>query len=280
MKFGVHSFIWSANFGPADVPLLARIKEQGFDGVELPLFDPATYPVAEIRKGVEASGLESTVTVVIPNGMSIASEDAAVRQNTRVFLEDCVKTVGELGAKVVCGPMYTPVGYIPGRRRTGDEWKYAVECYRQLAPVCERHDVTMAIEPLNRFETYFFNTTADVRRFADEVDSPRIGLLVDTFHANIEEKDVAAAYRTAGERLKHVHISENDRGTPGSGHVDWAGVFQAIQEIGYDGWLTIESFGFSLGGISAAASIWRDLAPSPDDIAFEGVKFLKRQMGC
>jgi D-psicose/D-tagatose/L-ribulose 3-epimerase len=279
MKFGVHSFIWTADFGLSDLVMLPRLKAGGFDGVELPLFDPLTYPAAEIRKGFAANGLECTFSVVILEGMSVISKDCAVRTKTREYLANCVKTVAESGSKLIVGPMYSPVGYMSGGRRTADEWKYAVECYQSLAPVLESNDVTMAIEPLNRFETYFVNTSADLAELCDEVDSPRVGALIDTFHANIEEKEIAAAYRTAGRHLKHVHTCENDRGTPGSGHVEWTAVFQTLRDMKYDGWLTIESFGFSIGGISAAASIWRDLAPSPDDIAFEGVKFLRKHMG-
>ena len=176
------------------------------------------------------------------------------------------------------GPLYSPVGYLPGRRRTADEWKWAVECYQSLGGLLEQHNVTIAIEPLNRFETYFLNTAADAVKLCDEINQPRVGILFDTFHANIEEKDIAAGYRTVARHLKHVHTCENDRGIPGSGHVEWPAVFQALRDLKYDGWLTIESFGFTLGELSAAAAIWRDLAPKPEDIAFEGVKFLKQHM--
>lgn len=278
MKFGVHSFIWTADFSPADFALLPRIKEGGFDGVELPLFEPRTYPAAEIRKGLEEHGLTCTFSVVIPAGMSLIADDGAVRVRTREYLARCIEKVAETGAKLIVGPMYSPVGYISGSRRTEEEWKRAVEGFRSLAPMLESCDVTMALEPINRFETYFLNTAADVARLCEEVGSPRVGALIDTFHANIEEKDVAAAFKIAGKHLKHVHTCENDRGTPGTGHVPWKEVFAALKELRYDGWLTIESFGFSIGGISAAASIWRDLAATPDEIAFEGVKFLKKHM--
>ena len=139
--------------------------------------------------------------------------------------------------------------------------------------------MTLAIEPLNRFETFFLNTIDDGVALCEAVDHPRVGLLFDTFHANIEAKDVARACLTGGRHIKYVHTSENDRGTPGSGHVDWPGVFRALSAIGYDGWLTIESFGFSLGDLSAAAAIWRDIESSPEVIAFEGIEFLKRVLG-
>ncbi len=279
MKFGVNTFIWTPSFDKSSLPLLPMIKEHGFDGVEVPLFRPAEFAAADIRKGLQQNGLECTVCSILVSGFSLISEDAEVRRKTRIHLEDSIKAVAEVGARIIAGPLYSPVGYLPGRRRTAEEWRWAVEGYQSLTGTLEANGVTLAIEPLNRFETYFLNIAADLAALCDEVDHPNVGILLDTFHANIEEKDIAAAFRTAGRRLKHVHTCENDRGIPGSGHVEWAGVFQALRDMRYDGWLTIESFGFALGELSAAASIWRDIETSPDAIAFEGVKFLKKHMG-
>jgi D-psicose/D-tagatose/L-ribulose 3-epimerase len=179
---------------------------------------------------------------------------------------------------MIAGPLYSPVGYLPGRRRTADEWEWAIEGFQSVGDALTQNNVTLAIEPLNRFETFFLNTAADAAALCDRIDHPNIGILFDTFHANIEEKDIAAGYRTVGRHLKHVHTCENDRGTPGSGHVEWASVFQALRDLNYDGWLTIESFGFALGDISAAASIWRDIERTPESIAFDGIKFLKSSL--
>jgi len=167
------------------------------------------------------------------------------------------------------------VGFLTGQRRTADEWKWTVDSWQQLSRVVHAAGIEIAIEPLNRFETYFLNTAADAAQLCREIDSPSIGILFDTFHANIEEKSVGSALRQAAPYLKHLHTCENDRGVPGSGHVAWAEFFSTVAELRYDGWMTIESFGFSLGALSAAAAIWRDLAPTPADIAFEGVKFLR-----
>ena len=278
MKFGVNTFIWTGNFEQSHIPLLAEIKEHGFDGAELPLFDPSTFPAVDLRRGLEANGLESTICCVLTGGTNIISDDAAVRARTRTHMENVVKAAAEVGAKMIAGPLYSPVGYLPGRRRNADEWKWAVDCYQSLGPVLSEYEMTIAIEPLNRFETYFLNTAADAVQLCEEIDHPNVGILFDTFHANIEEKDIGQAYRSIGRHLKHVHTCENDRGIPGSGHVEWNSVFAALRDLKYDGWLTIESFGFAIGEISAAAAIWRDLAVSPDVIAWEGVKFLKQNM--
>jgi D-psicose/D-tagatose/L-ribulose 3-epimerase len=278
MKFGVNTFIWTANFDRSNLGLLPGIKAAGFDGVEVPLFNPAQFAAADIRRGLADNGLECTICSILTGGLNMISDDPAVRERTRVHMRDCAKAAADVGAKIIAGPLYSPVGLLTGRRRTAEEWKRAVDCYQSIGSTLTEYGVTIAMEPLNRFETYFLNTAADAVALCDEINHPNVGILFDTFHANIEEKDVAEGYRIVARHLKHVHTCENDRGIPGTGHVDWPGVFQALRDIHYDGWLTIESFGFALGELSAAASIWRDIAPSPESIAFEGVKFLKRAM--
>jgi D-psicose/D-tagatose/L-ribulose 3-epimerase len=278
MKFGVKTFIWSASFDKSNLPLLPLVKEHGFDGVEVPLFRPAEFAAADIRKGLEANALECTICSVLVDGLSLISDDAAVRAKTVSHLKDAIGCAAEVGARIIAGPIYSPVGYLPGRRRTEDEWKWAVEGYQAIGDTLAKNDVTLAIEPLNRFETFFLNTAADAARLCDEVGHPNVGILFDTFHANIEEKNIANGYRTVAKHLKHVHTCENDRGIPGSGHVEWQEVFQALRDLKYDGWLTIESFGFALGDLSSAAAIWRDIERTPESIAFEGIKFLKQNM--
>ena len=174
--------------------------------------------------------------------------------------------------------MYTPVGHLTGRRRTADEWRWVVDSWQDLSRSVAGAGIEIGIEPLNRFETYFLNTVADAVDLCAAIAVPSIGILFDTFHANIEEKSIGGALRQAAPHLKHVHTCENDRGIPGSGHVAWPDVFAAIAAIGYDRWLTIESFGFAQGPLSAAAAIWRDLAVTPDAIAFEGVRFLRSRL--
>jgi D-psicose/D-tagatose/L-ribulose 3-epimerase len=279
MKFGVNTFIWSATFDPSHFGLLPPIKEAGFDGVEIPLLRPKDLQAASIRKAIEANDLGCNCCTVLVDGLSLISDSPDIRRRTRQHLQEVAKAAAEAGAKIVAGPLYSPVGHLPGRRRTGDEWKWAVEGFQAVGETLAAHDVTFAIEPLNRFETFFLNTAADAAQLAKEIDHPNIGILFDTFHANIEEKNIAAGYRTVGPYLKHVHTCENDRGIPGSGHVEWKEVFQALRSLDYDGWLTIEGFAFALPELSAAASIWRDIERTPESIAFDGVRFLKDQIG-
>ena len=279
MKYGINTFLWSANFGSANFHLLPEIKRHGFDGIEATLLALETFETNPIRKALDETGLSCTVCAVLPNGYSLVSDDAAVRTRSKDYLVDCVKAVAEAGSSIVAGPLYSPVGYLPGTRRTQDEWNRVVDAYREIGPVLDEYGVEVGIEPLNRFETYFLNTTADAVKLCDEIGHPRVGILWDTFHANIEEKSVSKALLSAGGHLKHVHTCENDRGIPGTGHVDWEDVFGALSQIRYDGWLTIESFGFKIDALSAAAAIWRDLASTPEAIAWEGIKFLKQNTG-
>lgn len=275
MRFGVNTFLWSSQFGPDQFSLLPKIREHGFDGVEVPLFRPSEFQATAIRRVLEQNQLSCSICSVLPQRLSLISDDAHVRQRTIGHLTDCIKACAEAGAKLIAGPLYSPVGHLPGRRRSVEEWERAVAGYQELGPVLEAHDVELGIEPLNRFETYFLNTTADAALLCEKVAHTYVGILWDTFHANIEEKNLAKALLLTGRFLKHVHTCENDRGTPGTGHVDWKGVFSALRELRYEGWLTIESFGFALGDLSSAASIWRDLADTPDEIAWEGISFLK-----
>ncbi len=274
MKFGANTLIWSESFGPDQFPLLPRIKAAGLDGVELPIFHLPGLQTAAIRRALSDEGLGCTACTVIPRGLSLVAADAALRERTVQHVRECLHAAAELGAELLAGPIYAPVGHFSGQRRTNDEFLRLVESWQELIETVEA-TVPVALEPLNRFETYVLNTVADAVALCDAIGSPHIGILVDTFHANIEEKSIGKTLALAGHHLKHLHTCENDRGTPGSGNVAWPEFFEAVRALGYDGWLTIESFGFRLGEIAAAASIWRDLAPTPESIAFDGVRFLR-----
>lgn len=279
MKFAVNALIWTTEFDHRSFGLLPQLRQHGFDGFEVPVFEPAKVPADSIRRALADNELECTVCAILPAGMNPISEDPEIRSRTRQHLLDTIKVAADLGSDLMAGPLYAPIGHLPGRRRTSEEWRWAVECFHSLGETLQAHQVTLALEPLNRFETYFLNTAADAGRLCEEINQPNIGVLLDTFHTNIEEKDVAAAFRQVGKKLKHVHACENDRGIPGSGHVDFPGIAAALREIGYAGWVTIESFGYSHKELAAAAAIWRDLAPTPESVAFDGLPFLKELMG-
>jgi D-psicose/D-tagatose/L-ribulose 3-epimerase len=275
VKIAANALIWSTEFTERDFDLLPRLREKGFDGFEIPIFEPAKIRAKAIRDALRANDLECTVCAILPQGLNPISDDAEVRSKTKQHLLDCIAVTAELGSKLMGGPAYAPIGYLPGRRRSNDEWQRATDLFTELGEALSAHDVTLALEPLNRFETFFLNTAADTVSLCQNIDHPRIGVLLDTFHMNIEEKDIASAFRATGKFLKHIHACENDRGIPGTGHVDFLGIARYLHEIEYSGWITIESFGYTHKELAAAAAIWRDLAPSPESIAFEGLKYIR-----
>jgi D-psicose/D-tagatose/L-ribulose 3-epimerase len=275
MRIGVNTLLWTAGFREEHLPLIAKAKALGLDGIELATFDFSTFPADAVRRELEAEQMPGILCSALVAGMSLATDDEALRRQSLAFLQDGVRTAARAGLKMIVGPFCSAVGFLPGRRRTADEWSRCVEGLRTLGETCDAYGVDVAVEPLNRFETFFLNTAADARRLCEEVAHPRIGILYDTFHANIEEKSQAGAIRLLGKHIFHVHTCENDRGIPGSGPIDWKGVAAALREIGYGKWMVIESFGPGIKEIAAAACIWRDLAPMPDDIPVVGARFLR-----
>ena len=274
MKIGVSAFAWTTRIERRHLDLLSSLGEHGLDGFEIPMFDPLDIDVSTTRQAFEASGLECTVCAILPAGINPISPSASVRKAALAHLVRCIETAAELGAQKVGGPLFAPIGYLPGRRRTQDEWNWVVESFQALGDVLDANKVNLAIEPVNRSETFFLNTVAEASALCEAVAHPRIGVLIDTFHANIEEKNIAAAVRSLGSRLMHLHASENDRGLLGSGHVDFPGIAAALKAISYDGYLMIEGFGYSPTEANSHGLLWGDPAVSPEDIAFQGAAYL------
>jgi len=275
MKYGINLMVWTTRVGKEQNALFARIQEWGFDGVELFLSpgEPADIPL--VKRTLDDLKLECTTCSVLPREAHLVSTEVEVRARGVDHLRRCVERTIDLGGRLMCGPLYAGLGVMTGSRRTNEEWKRAVEALRSVARRAEELGVTLCIEPLNRFETYFLNTLQDASRLVHEIESPNVRIHFDTFHANIEERQPAAALRSVAKDLGHVHISENDRGIPGSGHVDWRGILSVLREVDYKGWLTIESFAKPEPELASAASIWRDVANSGDELALQGLQFIK-----
>jgi D-psicose/D-tagatose/L-ribulose 3-epimerase len=276
MKIGVNFLLWAAAMDEKSCDLIEKAARLGFDGVEIFIDEPRNIDCRLIRQAVNNHGLGITCCAIVGPDRSLISDDPGVRRNALDYIKAAVSISQEVGSRVFCGPLYAGVGVLSGRPRTSREWDRAVEGLSEAAAEAEGAGVCLCLEPLNRFETYFLNVAEDAVRLAEDVGSPSIRVMLDTFHMNIEEKDPAAAVRKAGRHLGHFHCSENDRGTPGTGHVDWPGVFEALRDIRYDGWLVIESFVLGNEAIARAAAIWRDIAPSGDDLARDGLAFLRR----
>lgn len=276
MRFGCNLMLWTGCFTKKDIKYIDKVAKLGFDGVELPLFDPKAVDVKATRRAIEGNGLGATSCSVMVSG-SFIDASARSRQDALDHFHRVLDVSKDIGVECVAGPIYSPVGHLVGRGRTPAEWKHAVSCLKKLGAYAEKLDIKVGIEPLNRFETYFLNICEDAVHLVDEVGSSHIGILYDTFHANIEEKDPVGALKKIGKkRLFHVHTCENDRGIPGSGHVPWDATMKALKQMKYDGWYTIESFVPAIKELARAASIWRPLAKDGDDLARQGLRFLKK----
>ncbi len=276
MKIGVNFLLWAAAMNEKSVELIEKAARLGFDGVEIFIDEPRNMDCRLIRIVAGDHGLGITCCAIVGPDRHLISDDPAIRRNALEYLKASIAISHEVGSRVFCGPLYAGVGVLAGRPRTRQEWDRAVEGLSEAARDAEAAEVSLCLEPLNRFETYFVNIAEDAVRLTEEIGSPSVRVMLDTFHMNIEEKSPTDAVLKAGTRLGHFHCSENDRGTPGSGHVDWPGVFGALREIGYERWLVIESFVLGNEAIARAAAIWRDIAPSGDDLARDGLSFLRK----
>ena len=277
MKIGMNLLLWTGHVTEADFPTLAKLKAAGFDGVEIPLFggDAAHYKM--LRAELDKQGLEcSTVTVMTPEANPI-SPDVTVRAAAVERLRWVIEMNDILGSVAVCGPYHSPLGVFSGSGPTADEKGHAADVLRQMAQFAEGTKMTLAIEYLNRFECYFVTTAAQVAELVRAVDHPKFRCMYDTFHAHIEEKSQASAIASVKDVFAHVHISENDRGTPGTGQVHWDDAFNALKRTGYDGWFVIEAFGRALPDLAAATRVWRDLFPSADEVYTQGIKFIREK---
>lgn len=277
MKFGMNLLLWTGEVDDSMLPVLEKLKEIGFDGVEIPIFNlDADY--AALGKQLDDLGLERTAVTVRNLEDNPISPDAKVRAKGIELNKKTLDCCQAMGAQTLVGPYHSALGHFSGQGPTDDEWKWGVESMKPVAEHAGKVGVMLGVEALNRFECYLLNTHANSARFAREVDHPNCKVMYDTFHANIEEKDLADAIRSCGDVLCHVHISENDRSTPGTGHVRWEEQFDALREVGYDGWFTIEAFGLALPELAAATKIWRRMFDSEEQLARDGLAFMKAEV--
>src|SRR4051812_23297594 len=240
MRTGMNLLLWTSHVTAEHFPILDKLAQCGFDGVEVPIFEGTEAHYQTLGQQIKRAGLQcSTITVCIPDANPI-SKDAAERAKALDRLKYVLEMTAAVGGDVLCGPYYCPLGLFSGQEPSEDEKKWAADVLRAGAEHAQKLKVRIAIEFLCRFETYFLNTARDAADFSRRVNHPAFGMMYDTFHANIEEKDPPKALAGVRDDMIHFHISENDRGTPGSGHVQWKETFKTLREINYDGWLTIE----------------------------------------
>ncbi|MGD9737568.1 MAG: sugar phosphate isomerase/epimerase family protein [Solirubrobacterales bacterium] len=277
MRFGASTFIWSSPLDDATALSLARrAAGLGFDLLEVCVEDPALLSAEGVRAASEEAGVSISVCGAFGPDRDISHEDAGVRAGAAGYLRECIDLAAAVGSESVSGPMYSATGKarLLGPRERERQWAWAVEGLAGCAEYAAERDVGLAIEPLNRFETDMVNTVEQGVRMCGEIGAENVGLLLDTFHMNIEERSIGEAIRAAGPLIRNFHTCENDRGAPGDGHVPWPEVAAALAAVGYDGQVVIESFTPEIEEIARAVSIWRPLPSSGDELARDGLGFL------
>ncbi len=278
MKVGINLLLWTDDpCDPGWLPLYERLKRMGFDGIELPIFDGDPDRFADLGRRLDDIGLERTATTALQPEVDPISPDGAIRTAAASHLRKIVDCTQAAGATMLGGPLYAAIGRFSGTGPTPAEWERSVEVVRAVADHAADAGIGLTFEFLNRFEIYLLNCADDTARYVRDLDRPNVGVHYDSFHAHIEEKDAGAAIRRNAGTITHVHLSENDRSTPGAGQVDWDTTFDTLAAIGYDDWLTIEAFGGTIASLAAATKIWRPLFADEETLARDGHDFIRRE---
>ena len=278
MKFGVHSGLWMARWTDAIAPIVGTVADLGFDGVEVSLLGMTDEKAAALGALARDRGLEVTCSDGLSREADITSPDPEVRAAGLEYLRWAVRTTAAMGSRGLAGVVYAPWGVFDPPNKA-ERAKRAAEAFAALDADLERHDVTLGIEAINRFETDLVNTAAEASALAAASGSSRVGVLLDTFHMNMEEKDIAAAIVSARDYLVHFHVSDNDRGVPGSGHVPWSEVRRGLSDIGYDRWIVAEMFVAAGNPTSADLNIWRNIEPDATRAARQTLHFMRDTFG-
>ncbi|MBA4148378.1 MAG: sugar phosphate isomerase/epimerase [Verrucomicrobia bacterium] len=280
MRLGINTFLFTSPFTDDSTKLFPQFKKWGFETIEIPIEDPSHIDTAHVKRELEKNKL------VCGSVCACLGPDRDLRgtpeqqQTGLTYLTKLVDQAVELGCLTVAGPVYSAVGRADAvpEKEYQKQWRAVVKNLKGLCKYAEKRGVVICLEPLNRYETDFINTVDQGLKMIDEVGSPALKLLLDTFHMNVEEKNQGKAIRKAGKHLGHFHACGSDRGTPGNDHIDWAPIAAALKAIKYQGDVVIESFTTDVKVIAKAASIWRRMEPTREEIAVKGVKFLKKTL--
>ena len=280
MRLGINSFLFTSPFTNASTKLFPQFKKWGFQSVEIPVEDPSHMDPAYVKKELDKHGLVCG-SVCACMGPDRDLRGTPEQQETGVqYLLKLVDYAAELGSSTVVGPVYSAVGRADAvpEKEYRKQWRTVVKNLKTVCRHAAKKGIIISLEPLNRYETDFINTVDQGLEMIRDVGSPALKLLLDTFHMNMEEKKQAKAIRKAGKAIGHFHACGCDRGTPGNDHIDWPAIAAALKAVKYDGDVVIESFTTDVKVIAKAASIWRRMEPTREEIAVKGVKFLKKTL--
>lgn len=276
MKIGMNMLLWTNHVTEDHFGIIEKIKEKGYESVEIPIGDGDIEHYTKIGKFISSVGLQVTGVTSLLENTNIASIDPSIRSAGIDRMRWVIDVAAACNMHTVCGPFHSAFAYFTRNPPTEDEKKWSVEGLQKSGEMAKASDIMLAPEALNRFECYLLNTMTDLAAHLDKVDHPNVGAIYDTHHANLEEKSHREAIKIISPHLKHVHISENDRGTPGKGLVNWFEVFSALKEVKYDGRLTIESFSTTIPEFANAINVWRNYSDA-DEVYQQGFDFIKTQ---
>jgi D-psicose/D-tagatose/L-ribulose 3-epimerase len=276
MKLGIHAYAWCSQWSNSTLDIIDRVKRLGLDFIEIPLMCLETYDPKAIRERLDSVGLDVCTSNVLLGETDITSDDSAIRHKGVEYLKACVRATSEIDATNFSGVIYSQHVKPTIKRPTEDTWKYSAECLREVAEYAAEFDIVIGLEPVNRYETYLVNTCEQAMKLKEMIGSPNVKIHLDTYHMNIEEKSFYEATKMAAKDLMHYHLCENDRGIPGTGLVDWDGVFKALGEMNYQGYAALESFVECTENMNTW--VWRRLAKDSDTLVLEGVKFIQSMM--
>ena len=275
VKYGFNLLLWTGQIDEKLYPIVERLQKIGYDGVELPIFDFTLSNYTAMGKKLSDLGLGATAVTICVDDSNPISPDANIRKAAVERLKKAIDCTHAAGGTNLLGPIHSAIGTFSGQGRTADEWMRCKEVLAQAGDYAKQAGVMLVVEFLNRFECYFLNCAKDAAQFTRELNHSHVKMMYDTFHANIEEKSIWAAVDSCKDQLVHVHISENDRSTPGEGDVKWDESFAALKAVNYQGYLMIEAFGMALPEIAAATKIWRKMFPDEFYLAEKGLAFMK-----
>ncbi|MCR9246507.1 MAG: sugar phosphate isomerase/epimerase [bacterium] len=276
MRFGMNMLLWTTHVTAEHESKLTFLRECGFDGAEIPVFEGDAAHFRGLGEALDRVGLARTCSTGLDEDHDPIHPDATVRQAALDRLRWAIDCTHAIGADVLCGPLHSAFKVFRGRGPNDDEYRRSADVLREAAEYAKTAGVLLAPEALNRFECYLVNTSAQLRKLCELVDHPSLRAHYDTHHMHLEDSNAKAAVTHCAPVLGHVHLSENDRGVPGRGQVDWQGTFEALRKANYDGWCVIEAFSRLDPEFAAAIHVWRDYFASPDEVCTDGLAFVQR----
>lgn len=276
MKIGMNMLLWTDHVTEQQFPMIEILKQTGYDGIEIPLGTGDAHHYQRIGAFLDDLGMGRTCVTSLLEETNIASPDPAIRAAGLDRLKWVIDMAAALGAENICGPIHSAFAYFSYQPPMEDELNWSAEMLQKAGDYAQAAGITLTPEALNRFECYLVNTMAQLKMLLEKVSHPAVGAIYDTHHANMEEKNQGAAIRLIAPYLKHVHITENDRGTPGKGQINWNEVFRGLKSVGYDGWLTIEAFSTVIPEFANSINVWRDYSPT-EEIYQQGYQFIQEK---